>query len=229
MKPYIEEGKIDQARETTLAKKQAEEDVKFVADQMTKYPNLIAKEKTLNAAEQLNKQGVTGQPWDLAMNKAGLLQYTSSGHREFASYAKEMVKNSNIKNIVGSQISQMEFNFFRDATISERFSKEANEKILEKEKLALRYEKLYFDITQKIIEENEGKFPEGIQRKVNNEFAEQSQKITKELKEVATDYDAIQNVPKGKVLMYDKKRRPLHVPENEVEKYSKPPYGATLS
>ena len=49
MKPYIEEGKIDQARETTLAKKQAEEDVKFVADQMTKYPNLIANLRKLSS------------------------------------------------------------------------------------------------------------------------------------------------------------------------------------
>lgn len=229
MKPYIEQGKVDQEREKTLANKQATEDVKFVSEQLGKYPSLVAREQTIKSARQLNEKGITGQPWDQAMQKAGLLQYTSEGYREFASYAKEMVKNANIKGIIGSQISALEFNFFRDATISERFSKEANEQILKKEELALRYDKLYSDITQKILQENEGQIPEGMQSRVTKEFSEQSQKISNELKEVATDFNAIQSVPKGHVLMYDKKRRPLHVPENEVEKYSKPPYGATLS
>lgn len=229
MKPYIEEGKPGQKRQEVLAGKQAEEDIKFVADQTGKIPSLKAKQSTIESADVLNEKGVTGQPWDQAMQKAGLLQYTSEGYREFSSYAKEMIKNQNIKNIVGSQISQLEFQFFRDATISERFSKEANRQILKKEKLALRMEKLYADITEKILAENEGDIPERIQTLVNREFENQSKKLTKELKETSTDFNAIQNVPPGKVLMYDKKRRPLHVPANEVEKYSKPPYGATLS
>lgn len=229
VKPRIEQDKIAGERGKELAKGQAKNDLAFVQEQAEKYPSLVARQQTVEAADVLNEQGVTGQNWDLAMQKAGLLQYNSEGYREFASYAKEMVKNANIKGIIGSQISAMEFGFFRDATISERFSKEANRQIIKKEKLAIRYDKLYADITQKMLEENGGEIPERLQAKVNEEFARQSEKISKELKQTAIDYEAIQNVPPGKVLMYDKKRRPLHVPANEVEKYSKPPYGASLS
>ena len=227
--PYAEQGKLGQERASVLTKKQAENDVAFVEEQAAKIPLLFNRQHTIEAADVLNEEGVTGQAWDQAMQKAGLLQFTSDGYREFASHAKDAVRNQNIKSVVGSQISQMEFSFFRDATISERFSKEANRQILKKEKLALRYEKLYADITKKILEENNGEIPERIQDKVNAEFATQAEKISKEVREAAIDFDAIQNVPEGKVLMYDKKRRPLHVPANQVEKYSKPPYGATLS
>ncbi len=227
--PFAEQSKLGQERASVLTKKQAENDVAFVEEQAAKLPALFQRQQTIEAADALNEEGVTGQAWDQAMQKAGLLQFTSEGFREFASYAKDAVRNQNIKSVVGSQISQMEFGFFRDATISERFSKEANRQILKKEKLALRYEKLYADITKKILEENKGEIPERIQQKVNDEFATQAEKVSKEVREAAIDFDAIQNVPEGKVLMYDKKRRPLHVPANQVEKYSKPPYGATLS
>lgn len=227
VKPRIEQDKIKNERGKELAKGQAKSDLAFAEEQAAKYPSLVARQQTVEAADVLNEQGVTGQNWDLAMQKAGLLQYNSEGYREFASYAKEMVKNANIKGIIGAQISAMEFGFFRDATISERFSKEANRQIIKKEKLAIRYDKLYSDITQKLIEENGGEIPERFQAKVNEEFARQSEKISKELKQTAIDYEAIQNVPPGKVLMFDKKRRPLHVPANEVEKYTK--LGASLS
>lgn len=227
LNPYIEEAKIDAERGKTLTKKTAENDAAFYQEQVEAIPRLFRTQETINNANALNEEGVTGKAWDQMMQQAGLLQYTSDGFRQFASYAKEMVKNQNIRQIVGSQISQMEFGFFRDATISERFSKEANRQILRKEQAALRYEKLYADITKSLVDQNEGVIPERLQEKVNEEFARQSPKIAKEVKEAAADFEAIQNVPKGKVLMYDKKRRPLHVPANEVEKYTK--LGASLS
>lgn len=227
LNPYIEQEKIGAERAKTLTKKTAESDQGFYQEQVEAIPRLFRTQETINAANALNEEGVTGKPWDQAMQMAGLLQYTNEGYRQFASYAKEMVKNQNIRSIVGSQISQMEFGFFRDATISERFSKEANRQILRKEQAALRYEKLYADITKSLVEQNGGVIPERLQEKVNEEFARQSPKIAKEVKEAAADFEAIQNVPKGKVLMYDKKRRPLHVPANEVEKYTK--LGASLS
>jgi len=97
---------------------------------------------------------------------------------------------------------------------------------LKKEALALRYDKLYADITKGIVEQY-GEIPPNVQQQVNDQFALQAKKISNELKQVAKDYDIIQNVPPGKVLMYDKKRRPFHVPANEVEEASK--LGASLS
>lgn len=229
LKPYAEEAKIDDQRGKVLREGQAKADLAFVEEQTAKAPELAARQHVQEQAAILNEQGVTGDPWDQAMQKLGLLQYTSDGYRVFTSLAKDAVKNQNIKSVIGSQISQMEFGFFRDATINPNFSKEANRQILKKEGLALRYEKLYADITKKKIQENNGQIPERIQAQVNEEFAKQAEKISKEVREAAIDFQAIQHVPKGKVLMYDKKRRPLHVPANEVEKYSKPPYGATLS
>lgn len=225
--PKIEEAKMDNERGSVLRKEQAKMDINFADEQTNKAKELFGRQEVLDQAAVLNEEGVTGQPWDQAMQKIGLLQYTSDGYRVFTSLAKDAVKNQNIKSVIGSQISQMEFGFFRDATINPAFSKEANRQIIKKEGLALRYEKLYSDITQKLIEQNNGEIPERLQAKVNEEFAQQAKKISKELKEAAIDFEAIQNVPPGKVLMYDKKRRPLHVPANEVEKYTK--LGASLS
>lgn len=221
MKPLFEKAKNDGERDKVLTKKQAVIDSDFVNEQAGKLQSLVTKQQTLDAAEQLNEQDVTGNALDLGMAKLGLVQYTSDGHRVFASYAKDMVKNANIKSIIGSQISQMEFGFFRDATISERFSKEANRQIIKKEKLAIRYDKLFSEIVDNLIEKNGGKIPEGIQLKANKEFAKQSQKISKELKEIAQDYEAIQNIPDGTVLMYDKYKKPLHVPEDQIDRYQK--------
>lgn len=224
--PYIEQEKLNTERGKTITKKVAENDTAFYQEQVDAIPRLFRTQETIDAANKLNEEGVTGQFWDQAMQQAGLLQYTKEGFRQFASYAKEMVKNQNIRSIVGSQISQMEFGFFRDATISERFSKEANRQILRKEQAALRYEKLYADITKNLVQQNGGQIPERLQEKVNEEFIRQSPKITQEVKQAAADFEAIQNVPKGYVLMYDKKRRPLHVKANEVEQATK--MGASL-
>lgn len=220
------EEKPRQERETVLARKQAENDAAFYDEQVSAIPRLFRTQETLDRAAVLNEEGATGKIWDDAMQAVGLLQYTTDGRREFASYAKEMVKNQNIRNIVGSQISQMEFGFFRDATISERFSKEANRQILKKEEAALRYERLYATIAKEIVDQNNGQIPVNLQQKVNDKFADQSQKITREVREAAKNFEAIQKVPKGFVLMYDPKRRPIHVPENKVQQAVKS--GATL-
>jgi hypothetical protein len=226
LNPYIEEDKIEAERGKVITKKTAENDVAFYQEQVEAGPRLFRTQQTIDAANALNEEGATGGIWDQAMQRAGLLQYTSEGFREYASYAKEMVKNQNIRSIVGAQISQLEFGFFRDATISERFSREANRQIMRKEQAAVRYEKLYSDIAKNLVEQNNGKIPPRLQEKVNEEFAKQSPKITNEIKEAAADFDAIQNIPKGYVLMYDKKRRPLHVKANEVEQATR--MGASL-
>ncbi len=229
LKPYVEEANLQGERGKILRKEQAKADIGFAQEQVAKIPQLAAKQRVFEEANILNEQGVTGQLWDQAMNKAGLLQFTSEGYRVFTSVAKDVIKNTGIKDVIGSQISQQEFKFFTDATINPNFSKEANRQIIRKDQIALRYDKLYADITNGLIEQNGGEVPERLQQKVNAEFFKQSQKLSKQLKEAAIDYEAIQNVPAGKVLMYDKKRRPLHVPADQVEMYSKPPYGATLS
>lgn len=227
LKPYNEVEKIDNERGKIVRQEQAKKDIGFADDQANKTKELFSRQQTIDQAEKLNEEGVTGGLWDRAMQEAGLIQYTSDGYRVFSSIAKDAVKNQNIKSVIGSQISQMEFRFFQEATINPNFSKEANNQILKKERLALRYEKLYADITNNLIEQNGGEIPERLQQRVNEQFAKQSPKISKEVKEAAIDFEAIQNVPEGKVLMYDKKRRPMHVPANEVEKATK--MGASLS
>lgn len=227
LEPYNEENKPEAKRQEVLAAEQAKADIAFAQEIADNSQKIFKQQQTLDEAEKLNNDGVTGNNWDLAMQKAGLLQYTTEGYRLFSSYAKDAVKNQNIKGTIGSQISQMEFGFFRDATINPNFRKEANDLIIKKEKLALRYEKLYEDISNKMIEENGGQIPVQFKQKVNAEFEKQAEKISKELRQTAQDFEAIQNVPEGKVLMFDQNRRPLHVPANEVEKYTK--LGASLS
>ncbi len=221
VEPRIEQAKIEAKRGGKIAEQQAEADVKFYNAQMAQIPLLEASARTLDRAEELNEQGVTGSVWDQLMEGAGLLQFTSEGRREFASLAKDAVKNQNIKSVIGSQISQLEFGFFRDATINPNFSKEANRQVIKKERLGKRYEKLYADVTKNIVDENNGTIPVNFQAKVNTEFAKQAEKISTELKKVAKTFNEIQNVPKGHVLMYDEDRNPLHVPEDQAEQASK--------
>ncbi len=214
---YAEEGKKDAARQEVLDKKQAEADVAFFNQEQEKTPVLAQKGQYIRKARQLNKEGVTGGLLDQAFQKAGFLQFNSQGYREYASLAKEMVKNSNIKGVIGSQISQREFEFFRDATISERFSQAANERILDKEELAYQLEELYNNITSDIVKQNNGEIPKNLQALVNEEFKEKSKPLFDQLKEVADQYEFITNVPKGHVLMYDSKTdEPLHVPVDEI-------------
>ena len=226
MKPITEQAKLNNERPGIINKKQAEADFAFVQEQVGKEQQLFAQQQNLEAADALNEKGVTGGAWDAMMQRAGLLQFTNEGYREFASYAKEALKTAGIKDTIGSQISLQEFKFFQEATINERFSKEANRRILKKEMLAVRYKKLYGDITLRMVQENGGLPPERVQQKVNEEFKNQSKKITKQLKKEALYYDMIQFVPKGFVLMYDKKRIPLHVPDKDVSKAAAD--GATL-
>src|ERR1044071_2892401 len=216
MKPYIEEGKPGQKRQEVLAGDQAKEDIKFYNDQIDQIPKLLSKEKTMQQAEALNEEGATGSLYDQALERAGLVGLTSDGRREFTSIAKDVIKNENMKAVVGSQMSREEFKFFVDATINPNFSKEANARIIRKENLALRYGKLYADITNQIVQNNEGVIPERLQAKVNDEFRIQSQKIAEEVKKNELEYRMIKSVPKGFTLMYDKDRNPLHVPNNKV-------------
>jgi hypothetical protein len=227
IEPGIEEAKIrakepkpDVERERIMNEIEAKADAAFYQDQVSQFPMLEAQGRTLDAADKLNKEGVTGGFLDQALEKAGLMQFTSEGRREFVSLAKDALKNQDIKNILGSQISQMEFKFFADATINPNFSQEANDRIIKKEKLVLRYKKLYADIANNIVRQNGGKIPRGFTAMVNEQFTKQSQGLSKEVSTLADEFDAIQDVPSGYVLMYDKKRRPLHVPEDEVQKYS---------
>lgn len=217
---------IENEREKEINKKQAAADFDFVKEQDAVEQSIFKHQETLDAATKLNREGVTGGLWDLAMQKAGLLNLTSTGFREYASYAKEAVKNSNIKGIIGSQISAMEFGFFRDATINENFSEAANEQILKKEKLALEYQQLYSDITKRFVKDNQGKIPVHIQTKVNEQFRKESKSINERVSRAADNYEAIQNVPKGKVLMFDDKRNALHVDPKKVAEYVEK--GATL-
>ena len=211
-----QEGEIDKARDKAIEAAQAQKDVAFVEEQAKAGEASVKQLDTLKAGRKLNSEGVTGKNWDIAMNAAGLVNYTSAGYREFASYAKEAVKNQNIKSVVGSQMSQREFQFFVDATINPNFSQEANNRVLMKEEIAARMTQLYSDITAGVIEQNGGKIPRGIHQQVNKEFSIQSKKLQEELAIVAQDYEAIQYVPPGKVLMYDEKRRPLHVDADKV-------------
>lgn len=217
-KTLRELAKPEIKRQEVTAAEEAKDDTAFAQELAEADQRIFRTQQTLDKAIELTEQNVTGGLWDQSMQQAGLLQFTSDGFRQYASYAKEMVKNQNIRNIVGSQISQMEFQFFRDATISERFSQEANRAILRKEQAAIRYEKLYTDIGKDLIAKNGGKTPQRFREKVNAEFAKQSPKIAQEIKDAAADFEAIQNTPKGYVLMYDDKRRPLHVKENEVQR-----------
>lgn len=129
------------------------------------------------------------------------------------------------KELFGIRLSDADLKLLSDKMIDIGKSPEANKEILRLAKKYAGLSMLRSEIGREIKRNNNGLRPLDYSQQVEEQYDERS----KALLNAEIDAQAIENVPKGKVLMFDKKRRPLHVPEDEVEKYSNPPYGATLS
>lgn len=219
IKPLMEENKPKAERDSTIAKEQAKKDVEFAQKQTALIPEIMAQMKTLKEAIPLVLSGAGGGIIDQVFESLGLLQYTSSGRRELTSVAKDSLKNIGMREMMGGKVSNLEFSFFENSTISPKFSKDANLRIIKKEMLALKYKELYAHTAQRLRDESGGRIPENFQHKVNKEYTKAIEPLNKQLKVLHKEFDLITKVPKDKVLMFNKKGQPVHVPKKEAHKF----------
>lgn len=212
-------------REELLASTQAQADVKYNANLQETSKQHELKEKTLNNLERLNRKGVTGKPWEKFAEKAGLVNITSEGRREFSAEVKNLI--TDIRSILGGQFSNFEFQTILNAYPSADFSKDANSAIIKNLKSFQDIKKKEVEYAESLKKENRGKIPEDFQSKVNEMVRAYANTKKEEIKQntqriMAEEY----GITKGNILMLDPEGEPLDVSPDEVAKYES--LGATL-
>jgi hypothetical protein len=225
----MKERKMDPEfqREQRLEASQAQADVKFNQQLQEASKQHELKKQTLERLEALNEKGVTGKPYEKLLERAGLVNLTSEGRREFAADVKNLI--TDIRSILGAQFTGFEFQTILNAYPSADFSKDANKAIIRNLQEFQDIKSKEVEIAQQLKKENGGKIPFDFQSKVNEEVrkyaASKANDIKKNTREIMREqYKTPKN--SGFTLMFDQKGEPIEVPDSEVEEAKK--FGATL-
>lgn len=205
-------------REEAINSAQAKTDIEYNKKLQEYEKNIKEKQSTLDRLEQLNQKGVTGKPYEKALEKFGLVALTSDGRREFSADIKNLI--TDIRSILGSQFTGFEFQTILNAYPSPDFSKGANASIIKNIKEFNSIKQKEFDFARDLKKENKGKIPEDFQSQVNERLNQYTQsrlpEIKKNIQQVLKDQYSI---PDGSVLMIAPDGQPLSVREDEIDKY----------
>jgi len=220
-----EQTSPEKQREKRVSTAQADADVKYNQSLQEASKQHELKEQTLDRLDKLNQKGVTGKPIEKLFEKAGLVNLTSEGRREFAADVKNLI--TDIRSILGAQFTGFEFQTILNAYPSADFSKEANTAIIKNLKDFQEIKKKEVQFAEQLKKENGGKIPEDFQSKVNEKVREYAASKLPEIKAntqkiLAEEY----GITKGNVLMLDPNGEPLDVSPDDVQKYEA--LGATL-
>jgi len=204
-------------RETQLESSQAQADVKYNANLQDLSKQHELKQQTLERLDKLNKQGVTGKPYEKLLEKMGLTALTTSGRREFAADVKNLI--TDIRSILGGQFSAFEFQTILNAYPSADFSKDANAAIIKNLKEFQEIKSKEVEFAQELKKENKGKIPFDFQAQVNEKVREfAATKVADIKKNTQKILHEEYGIPKGNVLMFDPSGEPMNVPEADVIK-----------
>lgn len=205
-------------REQHLQSAQAQADVKYNQSLEEASKQHALKEQTLSRLEQLNKKGVTGKPYEKLLEKAGLVNLTSEGRREFAADVKNLI--TDIRSILGAQFTGFEFQTILNAYPNADFSKEANEAIIRNLKDFQDIKSKEVEFAREIKRENGGKLPEDFQSKVNEKVHNYAMSKLPSIKQNTIEImNNEYKIPKGNTLMFDDRGEPLNVPNDQITRY----------
>lgn len=205
-------------REQALESAQAQADVKYNQQLQEASKQHALKEQSLNNLETLNRKGVTGKAYEKLLEKAGLVNFTSDGRREFAADVKNLI--TDIRSILGAQFTGFEFQTILNAYPSADFSQGANAAIIRNLKNFQDIKSKEVQFAHQIKKENGGKIPLDFQSLVNERVHEyaatKADQIKNDTKKIINEEYGI---PEGYTLMFDPKGEKLKVPEQDIEKY----------
>lgn len=205
-------------RDKQIAKAQSSADVKYNQTLAETSKQHELKEKSLSNLEKLNRQGVTGKPYEKLLEKMGLVNLTSEGRREFAADVKHLI--TDIRSILGGQFSNFEFSTILNAYPSADFSKEANNAIIKNLKDFQDIKTQEVKIAERLKKENGGEIPYDFQSKVNEGVRQYAQSKMASIKENTSKIMHDQyGIPDDMVLMLDPNGEPLSVKPGDVERY----------
>lgn len=203
-------------RQQQIESAQAQADVKYNQQLQESAKQHELKEQSLNRLEKLNKQGVTGKPFEKLLEKVGLVALTSDGRREFAADVKNLI--TDIRSILGAQFSSFEFQTILNAYPSADFSQGANESIIKNLKDFQDIKSKEVEFANQIKKENGGKIPMDFQAQVNEKVHNYAVSKLPQIKENARKImNEEYGVKPGFVLLFDSNGEPLHVAENRIE------------
>jgi len=202
-------------REKQLAGEQAKADIKYNQELQSSRKLHEIKKSTIDKLEKLNRKGVTGKPFEKALERIGLINLTSEGRREFAADVKHLI--TDIRSILGGQFSQFEFQTILNSYPSADFSKEANEAILKNLKEFGDIRDKEFEIANQLKKENGGKVPFDFQATINQKLQEYANERLPQIKENTIKImNEEYGIPKGNTLLFDPNGEPLSVPDDQV-------------
>lgn len=203
-------------REQEITADQAKADVKYNQELQETSKQHALKAQTLDRLEKLNKKGVTGKPWEKLAERAGLVNVTSQGRREFAADVKNLI--TDIRSILGGQFSNFEFQTILNAYPSPDFSQEANAAIIRNLKQFQDIKTKEVDFAKDIKKQNNGKLPQDFQAKVNERVQEYANQKIDEIKKNTQEIMRSQyGIPIGNTLLIDPDGELLSVPDDEVD------------
>jgi hypothetical protein len=212
-------------RDTAMAAQQAKADTDYNTQLQQSAGLAHIKTKTLTDLEKLNEKGVTGKPYEKLLEKAGLVNLTSEGRREFAADVKHMI--TDIRSILGGQFSNFEFQTILNAYPSADFSQGANRAIINNLKEFQDIKNKEIEFANEIKKNNGGKIPEDYQSLVNKKVTEYANDKVPSIKaNMRKVLHEEYGIPDGNYLMFDNNGEPLNVPEEMLDHYME--LGATL-
>lgn len=204
-------------RKEIISGKRAEADIAYQNELPAKIESLDKHKEVTARFKQLSKEGATGKPYEKILEKAGLINLTSSGRREAGSLQKEYTKE--FRQILGSQMSAQEFFTLLNAYPNPDFSDAQNQAIISNYEIWDDLKQKEVDIANKMIEDNGGDPPENFALKVKNEVSKYAKMRIPEMRRNAELIKkALQSdAPKGTVIMFDEEGNILYVPKAQVE------------
>lgn len=202
-------------REKQVSSEQAKADIKYNNDLQAAFKQHEIKKNTLEKLEKLNKKGVTGKPYEKLLEKFGLVNLTSEGRREFAADVKNLI--TDIRSILGAQFTGFEFQTILNAYPNADFSKDANAAIINNLKEFEDIRDQEFKIANRLVKENNGKIPENLQSKVNENLQEYAKTRLPYIKEnTRRVMNEEYGIKPGHTLLFDPNGEPLNVPDSDV-------------
>lgn len=203
-------------REQQVTGAQATSDVKYNTELQAAHKLHDIKTQTLEKLDKLNEKGVTGKAYEKFLEKAGFINLTSEGRREFAADVKNLI--TDIRSILGGQFSNFEFQTILNAYPSQDFSKEANSAIIKNLKEFQHIRSKEFEFANQLKKENKGKLPEDFQSKVNDRLQEYAQTRLPMIKENTQKIlNEEYGIKPGFVLLFDPQGEPLNVPQDRLQ------------